>query len=650
MRAGLSAHIVNRLSRERPTPAMSTIFDPSKEAPSHLVASPASLNGKAVAPPSQAAARADFWRKTAPKRLRNEQLAADEALSLYWSKRARRAAIGELCPAEDTPLRWGAIAGGTSPATQKLVDLAAQLSSAKGVRKASTGKAKQEAQGVLTHWLDEAKNAPASYDLALGCLAAAHVVAAMGGSLSPLAGWKVLDFLADTARHAATWNLGADAVAEHVVAAQMLGGELPLTLAYLFSEMAPLEKAAAPAMALISESIVELLNGQGLMRAAHLSALRPLLACWTRCVAIAGEMKRVNLSKKARREFERLVRQSLRWTAPDSSPLLAGEGAEPWPVDFLQATLRLGGTAKDAAAARVLLGKKAVGKLAADTKSAEGPYNCEWASLAVMRTGWSTGDAVVAVDYSTPQLRLDVWAGKRRLFGGAVTAETQVDGKPLKANGSWEEVCWFKDKDVDYLELALPLQGGTRLERQILLARRDGFLLIADHVQGAKSAGLEHALQLPLGPGLLFCGEGETRDALLVDGEPRARLMPLALPEWRIDPRVGELSYTGGYVRLVERAAAKTLACPLFVDLRPERAARQSTWRQLTVAEGLQIQPADVAVSYRVQSGDDQWVYYRSQGPRGNRTFMGQNTSSECVVARFKAPSGKVDSLLEIEG
>jgi hypothetical protein len=51
-----------------------------------------------------------------------------------------------------------------------------------------------------------------------------------------------------------------------------------------------------------------------------------------------------------------------------------------------------------------------------------------------------------------------------------------------------------------------------------------------------------------------------------------------------------------------------------------------------------------------MQSGDNQWIFYRSQGPRGNRTFMGQNTSSECVIARFKSPSGEVVPLLEIEG
>ena len=137
-----------------------------------------------------------------------------------------------------------------------------------------------------------------------------------------------------------------------------------------------------------------------------------------------------------------------------------------------------------------------------------------------MRTGWSAEDAVVAVDYSTPQLRLDVWAGKRRLFGGAVTAETQVDGKPLKANGSWEEVCWFKDKDVDYLELAMPLQGGTRLERQILLARRDGFLLIADHVQGAKAAGAGARTAIAAGPGAAVLRRG--RDARRPAGRRRA--------------------------------------------------------------------------------------------------------------------------------
>lgn len=33
-----------------------------------------------------------------------------------------------------------------------------------------------------------------------------------------------------------------------------------------------------------------------------------------------------------------------------------------------------------------------------------------------------------------------------------------------------------------------------------------------------------------------------------------------------------------------------------------------------------------------------------------NRTLLGQNLSSECLVARFLAPEGEIDELLEIDG
>jgi hypothetical protein len=267
-----------------------------------------------------------------------------------------------------------------------------------------------------------------------------------------------------------------------------------------------------------------------------------------------------------------------------------------------------------------------------------------------MRRGWFPDSAVVAIDYSRPTMKLGVWAGRRRLFGGPVAIESSIDGQLLRATGAWENRCWFKDKDINYVELSLPMQEDVRLDRQILLALREEFLLVVDHLHAPQGGELEHVWQAPLAPGLLFCGEGETRDAVLMDGEPLARLMPLALPEWRVDPRVGELSLVGGSVHLIERAMGRALACPLFIDLNAERAAKQCTWRQLTVAEQLEIQSADVAVSYRIQSGDDQWVYYRSQGRRSNRTFLGQNTSSECYIAKFKAPSGKVRDLLEIEG
>jgi hypothetical protein len=630
---------------------MSTTFDPSKEAALHLLGTPASLNGNGKADDgslAQLAARAGFWGKSAPKSLRKQRLAFDEALNLYWSDRKRRPSIAELCGADRSPLEWGLVADAISPGANELIKIVARQADDSPGEK-TRRKELHEAQSALSTWLDGAQSQKPGYDLGLGCLAATALIDEHGEALSPLLRWRLLEFLASTARHAPHWNLGAEASPEDVVASQLLGGELPLTLAYLFGEMTPLAKLAKPAADFISASMLELLNGQGLTRAAHLRTLRPLLACWTRCQAMARDVKGCRLAKKASRQFERLVRQALRWTAPDGTTLLTKEGGDAWTAAFLRSALKLGGTKKDVAAVAALVGGEAAASLEAAKKGPEAAYDCEWAGLAVLRRDWSPADAVVAVDYSRPQMRLDVWAG-RRLLGGPVLSESHVNGQLLRAAGPWENTCWFKDKEVNYLELTLPLQEGARIDRQILLALKDDFLLLVDNLHAPEAGELQHAWQAPMGPSLLFCGEGETRDALLVDGEPVARLLPLALPEWRLDPRVGELSLSGGAVRLSERATGRALACPLFIDLNAARSAEQCTWRQLTVAEQLQIQPADAAVSYRIQSGKDQWVYYRSQGRRGNRTFLGQNTSSECYIARFKAPSGEVHELLEIEG
>ena len=48
------------------------------------------------------------------------------------------------------------------------------------------------------------------------------------------------------------------------------------------------------------------------------------------------------------------------------------------------------------------------------------------------------------------------------------------------------------------------------------------------------------------------------------------------------------------------------------------------------------------------QSGDGQWLFYRSLGPVGNRTVLGQNISGEFTAGRFPS-SGKFKQWIEIE-
>ncbi|HEX6961586.1 MAG TPA: hypothetical protein VF175_06945, partial [Lacipirellula sp.] len=223
---------------------MSTTFDPTKEAALQILAKPASTNGKPETSLSQLASRNAFWCKPAPKPLRKERLAADEALTLFWNERTPRASLAELCAAEGTPLEWGKLSRSLSAATQALVDLLTKAHVEDSADEKSRKKAKREAQAALTTWLEAAAAATPSYDLGMGCLATASLLHEFGELLSPSLTWRSLELLWNTARHATAWNLGADAAPEDVVASQLLGVELPLTLAYLFAEMAPMARLA----------------------------------------------------------------------------------------------------------------------------------------------------------------------------------------------------------------------------------------------------------------------------------------------------------------------------------------------------------------------------------------------------------------------
>ena len=90
------------------------------------------------------------------------------------------------------------------------------------------------------------------------------------------------------------------------------------------------------------------------------------------------------------------------------------------------------------------------------------------------------------------------------------------------------------------------------------------------------------------------------------------------------------------------------MCCPVLFDLDRKRTKSERTWRQLTVAEMLEIVPSDLAVGYRAESGRDQWLFYRSLGPAGNRTLIGQNIAGEFFAGRLRK-SGKLDEWIEIE-
>jgi len=279
-----------------------------------------------------------------------------------------------------------------------------------------------------------------------------------------------------------------------------------------------------------------------------------------------------------------------------------------------------------------------------------GYYNAG-AKVALLRRGKTTPHDELLVDFSGSEVYVELRAGGHSLLAGDWTWEASAAGQPLTAEGDWTEVLWHREDDGDYLEIERQLSDGWKLERQMLLARKDGFLLVADAVLGPVTSPVEirHAQSLPLAKELTFDGAKETREgSLMLGGRRKASVVAPALPEWRAEFVQGELAAEKSQVTLRQAALGCNLFAPLWIDLDPRRASRPLTWRRLTVGENLAKVPRDIAAAYRIQAGRQQWLVYRSLGRAGFRSFLGHNTLSSFVCGRIE-PSGETKPIVEIE-
>jgi hypothetical protein len=585
----------------------------------------------------------NFWREGAPKAIAGND--GRKVWLRYLSDRSNPVCLDELCHAKGTSLVWGINVSSLPSEAFELVQLVAQANRDKLPHQVAVAEA-------LSQWLTNRNSNVQSTEFALGCVAVANLLPRVAGMIESELWWALVDALAEIVDESSDPRIGSDAEPQKALAHQILAGELPLTLAYHFPEIRPLYKLRAVAQDVLAEGLMELLNGAGLPHAGLMSVSRALLACWTRSRAMGGQWKQGCWTNQAEEQFQLAVGKSICLSSCTGQGLFCGDEVSTWTPDFLAAVLKFGGRAVDRTAACELFDKKLT-KLVPGKSGKRIPESsevCEWSGLALLRTEFGRDGAVVAIDFSHPAMKLDVWLGHQQLFYGSWDDEIWSGMERLEPVGSWEETCWFSDSDVDYVEFSIDLADGARLERQVLLAREDKFLLLVDNVMNVPGTSIQNRLSLPLAPGVGFVPEAETREGLLMGDRPLARVLPLALPEWRVDPRIGELSSADGQLQLVEERPGKNLSSPLFFDLDPKRLTKSCTWRQLTVAESLEIQPHDVAVGYRIQCGKKQWLVYRSQVPAANRTVLGYNLAIEGMIGRFQSPSGEVQELLQIEG
>lgn len=265
-----------------------------------------------------------------------------------------------------------------------------------------------------------------------------------------------------------------------------------------------------------------------------------------------------------------------------------------------------------------------------------------------MRARWRRRSHLLAVDYAGSVIQTELSLGRGSVWAGSWELDVYADGTPLVPITPWESVCWVADDEVIYFELERALAGRIRVQRQMLLARQDSFVIMADTVLARGQAELRCRSKLQLAPQVVAEPAVETRELTLQTRSGPVRVLPCSLGEWRQEHVDGSLEVNDSSLVFERAARGRSLYAPLFIDIDPHRGQKQLTWRHLTVAENRVIQTRDIAAGYRVQIGRRQWLIYRATAERAGRTVLGANTWSQFLLMRIKR-SGKLETLLEIE-
>lgn len=495
----------------------------------------------------------------------------------------------------------------------------------------------------LESWLEDAADQDSGVPLAIESVAWAHALPYLSQTLPAAPWYQLLEQLIQLSQESTALDVPSGPLLQ-----QLMAGELPLTLAYHFPELDQCRCLGDQAGSALSDVVLELLDGEGMPEGRYLNISRPLLSVWTRCGYLDKAMDLPTFSEDAWLQLEWFIRQTLRLTRYDGSLALSQglSGAACTPL--LRAALDLFADQKDRRLANAILPTKEKRRRRGSGMLPPTSVNAEWARVGILRCMWTPESDHLVVRYNEPDVVSELNSNGHTIWSGPITTELQLDGRRTTAAGNWEEVCWESDKDVDYLELELRLPEGRRIQRQMMLAREDRFLFLSDAILGDQPVETEYSITLPLQSSVRFRPATDTREGFLSAKRRMGLVLPLALPEWRSERAAGELDMTADGLQLRMRGHARNLLAPLFIDLDPKRIKKQITWRRLTVAERLEIQPPENAVGYRVQVGVSQWLIYRSLTERGNRSVLGQNFSTEFVAAQFSR-EGEIEKLVEIE-
>src|SRR4051794_6677390 len=229
---------------------------------------------------------------------------------------------------------------------------------------------------------------PTSADLplALQSVALAYALPKLVDELPAEIWWQLLDRLQGMATQAQAARIDWPGDPREIVRQQLLAGELPLALSYLFPELQSVRSLRADARTAFSEALIELTDGQGLPDARLLPVLGPLFASWTRSRWIGSRMKLGAWPRDAETEYRWLVRHAIRLADKSRRFVLTSDDTDnAWNKTLFRRALKLIADPGDLAAAKCALPRRVTRRFQIDESALPGPsLNSDWSGITIM--------------------------------------------------------------------------------------------------------------------------------------------------------------------------------------------------------------------------------------------------------------------------
>lgn len=384
--------------------------------------------------------------------------------------------------------------------------------------------------------------------------------------------------------------------------------------------------------------------------------LRAALACVLRCRLLANHLGLRKWYSPQRKALSGLLIEAARWTRPDGTELLGSGLNRKSSQAMWKALSKLASGSREQRQplilSKLLRAESASTKKATESRLPDISVHDEHAGCALLGSSWLQPGSRVAIDFSDTDVQVEVLGPKGRpLISGNWPVQVSKDGRALYQLDGWEQVCWFSDNDVSYLEIESRFGDSVKFQRQFVLFRQHRLLLVADALLGDQCGQWKMSSEISLAPETAWLPNEKNTEAFLGREKAHCLVLPLFLPEWKNAPASGQVNANSDRLEISNSCNnACRLYSPVLFALCNRFSHKPYTWRHLSVAENLRIVGRDEALGLRVQLGKLQLLLYRSLTPTTRRTVLGTHLLSDFFAGLFDKDSGEAATLVEIEG